>query len=144
MLKEPLVVSSTIPVEATRLVKFAGVGAVGLLVHYMILTVLVEFGVLGMVYASAIGFTAGGVVNYCLNYRYTFCSSKRHCEAMLKFFAIISLGLILNTVLMYVFTRRFSFHYLLAQIISTGVTLIWNFSGNRLWTFRDAQNATRA
>jgi putative flippase GtrA len=27
-------------------------------------------------------------------------------------------------------------HYLIAQVIATGIVLIWNFLGNRIWTFR--------
>jgi len=31
----------------------------------------------------------------------------------------------------------FQLHYLLVQVIATGLVLLWNFAGNRSWTFRE-------
>ena len=89
------------------------------------------------VIASAVGFVLGAFVNYILNYRYTFRSTKNHREAMTKFMAVALAGLILNTFIMAMATGYFALHYLLAQILATGLVLIWNYSVNLLWTFRE-------
>jgi putative flippase GtrA len=38
----------------------------------------------------------------------------------------------------------FKLHYLLSQVIATGVILIWTFLGNRLWTFKEAGHGTKS
>ncbi len=116
---------------------FAGVGAIGTLVQYVVLIGLAQITDISPVLTSAAGFVLGAFVNYILNYRYTFRSTKNHREAMTKFMAVALVGLILNTFIMAVATEYFTLHYLLAQILATGLVLIWNFSVNLLWTFRE-------
>jgi putative flippase GtrA len=81
------------------------------------------------------GFSGGAMVNYFLNYYVTFKSTKSHHEAMIKFSIVAVIGLILNTLMMALAIEVFALYYLLAQVISTGLVLFWNFIGNRLWTF---------
>ena len=118
-----------------RFLVFAAVGAVGTATQYLILILLVQLADVHSVAASTLGFLAGAIVNYILNYRITFKSNNKHAEAVSKFFSIAFIGLILNAILMSVFAEIFQFHYLLAQIISTGIVLIWNYWGNSRWTF---------
>jgi putative flippase GtrA len=129
--------------EANRFLRFAGVGVIGTFVQYLILTMLVQFGGFSAFIASDIGFVLGALINYYLNYHYTFYSSTKHHKEITKFFIVAFVGLFLNSSLMFLFTQSFHIHYLLAQIISTGLVLLWNFLGNRLWTFRAVENATR-
>ena len=121
-----------------QFVQFAGVGAIGTLAHYMLLVMLVEVFGVNAVAASTAGATLGALVNYALNRRYTFRSNKRHREALTKFLVIAATGLALNSGFMLVFVETCGFHYLLAQVVSTGLVLVWNFAGNRFWTFGDA------
>jgi putative flippase GtrA len=69
--------------------------------------------------ASTIGFALSACANYWLNYHVTFSSSKPHLETAGKFAAIAALGLALNA------------------IAATAIVLLWNFSGNYLWSFRE-------
>lgn len=115
--------------------RFTGVGFVSAIGHYGLLITLVQgFGV-APVPASAAGALLGAVINYALNYRFTFRSSKRHRDAILKFAVVASVGLLLNTFFMWVGVELIGMHYLLSQIITTGLVLIWSFIGNRFWTF---------
>jgi putative flippase GtrA len=36
-----------------------------------------------------------------------------------------------------VFTAWMDIHYVLAQLITTGIVLVWTFFANRFWTFGD-------
>ena len=123
-----------------QFVCFSGIGVIGTLTHYTTLLMLVEIAEVGAVLASACGFVVGALVNYLLNYRYTFRSKRRHHEAISKFFTVALVGLGLNTLIMSLAIGILFLHYLLAQVIATGLVLIWNFSGNRWWTFREATN----
>ncbi|OYY94857.1 MAG: hypothetical protein B7Y41_04685 [Hydrogenophilales bacterium 28-61-23] len=122
-----------------QFMQFAGVGVIGTAAHYLLLVMLVEIFGAGVVAASTAGAALGAVVNYFLNRRYTFRSEKRHVEALTKFMLIASIGLVLNSSFMILLVEILSVYYLLSQMLSTGLVLIWNFTGNRFWTFSDAR-----
>lgn len=115
--------------------KFAGVGAITTVIQYLILIVLTEFGLTGPVIASTIGYLSSGILNYLLNYTYTFNSQEQHRLAAIKFAAVSSFGLGLNSSLMYIGVHVLGMHYLLCQVVATGVVLLWNFFANQKWTF---------
>ena len=100
------------------------------------LVALVEGGIASALPASVVGFIVGAVINYFLNYRFTFKSNKSHKEAMSKFFIVAAIGAMINTALMYVGLNLLQVYYLLAQIVATGIVLLWNFTANKLWTFK--------
>jgi putative flippase GtrA len=116
-------------------VRFAGVGVIGTSVHYLTLIFFVQVISVDPLLSSVIGFILGALVNYFLNYHITFRSTKQHREAMIKFFTVALIGLTLNSFIMALAIKIFSLYYLSAQVTATGVILMWNFAGNRLWTF---------
>ncbi|MEW6570100.1 MAG: GtrA family protein [Nitrospirota bacterium] len=118
---------------------FAGVGVVGTAAHYAVLFLLVEIAEIRPVIASGFGFVTGAIVNYYLNYHITFRSNKRHYEAALKFFLVALCGLLLNTFIMFFTTELLYMNYLVAQVLATGLVLLWNFTCNRLWSFREVK-----
>jgi len=121
-----------------QFVNFTGVGFISAIGHYGLLIALVQIGGVPAVPASAAGALLGAWINYTLNYHFTFRSSKRHREAVVKFAAIAIIGLSLNTVFMWVGVELIGAHYLLSQIITTGLIALWNFTGHRNWTFQSA------
>jgi putative flippase GtrA len=118
-----------------RFPHFAFVGAVSTGIQYLILSSLVILARADPVAASAIGFVMAAAANYLLNYRFTFRSTQPHGPALLKFITLASIGLLLNSAIMQLLARG-ALHYLLAQVVATGVVLLWNFFGNACWTFR--------
>ena len=114
---------------------FSAVGGIGTGGHYLTLITLVENNVLSAVPASVAGFTIGAIINYMLNYHFTFNSNKSHKEAMSKFFIVAIFGAIINTALMYIGVDIVHVYYLLAQISATAIVLFWNFIINKYWTF---------
>lgn len=115
---------------------FASVGAAWTAAHYALLILLVEKAGVDAVWASTASFIVGAVVNYGLNYRYTFRSTQPHRETAYKFFVIAFAGMLLNGAFMHVAISALNWHYLPSQIVATGLVFLWNFFANRLWTFR--------
>lgn len=115
----------------SRFVCFLGVGLIGTMTHYLALITLVQFVDWKPVPASMVGFTLGA----SLNYRITFQSNRCHREAILKFISVASIGLLLNSLILGLAVNYFNLYYLLAQVIATGLVLIWNFAAHRAWTF---------
>ena len=116
---------------------FASAGAIGTAAHYSLLLLLVTGWQVDAVMASALGFLLGLLVNYLLSHHWVFRSARSHVETAIKFLVIAVVGLGLNTGLMYLAITEAGMHYLLAQVIATAVVLLWNFAGNRFWTFAD-------
>jgi putative flippase GtrA len=50
--------------------------------------------------------------------------------------ALVGFGL--TGVLMHAFTRVLGAPYLPAQVVTTGIVLLWSFAAHRIWTFRAA------
>lgn len=119
----------------TQFLTFTGIGAIGTLGHYTVLIGLVQRAEVDPVYASTLGFMVGAVVNYFLNYRFTFRSTKRHSDTILKFMVVAVVGMLINAAIMTVGVQVMNFNYLIIQIISTGIVLLSNFALNKVWTF---------
>ncbi len=120
-----------------RFIRFAGVGAIGTLAHYVVLILLISRLGAGAVRASSAGFVIGALVNYLLNYRLTFRSRRPHMVAAPMFFSVAFVGFWLNAGAMTVLEGQLDFHYLAAQALATSVTLLWNFLVNNFVTFRE-------
>lgn len=125
-----------------QFIRFAGVGAIGTAVHYTVLIITVESAVLTALPAATLGAVCGALVNYYLNYHYTFKSTQSHRDTLPKFLAIAAGGIALNGTVIWTLEQHAGLHYLAAQIIATGLVLLWGFSINRCWTFRAASVET--
>lgn len=125
-----------VPAMLRQFAGFTAVGAVGTGAHFLTLIALVRGAGLDAVWSSFNGSVVGAVVNYLLNYHLVFRSNKRHGRAMIQFLTIAAIGLALNSAIMAFAVKVLGLHYLLSQVVATGTVLVWNFMGNRSWTFR--------
>ncbi|NCC29247.1 MAG: GtrA family protein [Gammaproteobacteria bacterium] len=120
-----------------RLAAFGVVGAIGTLAHYLALVSLVEIWGLHPAAATTVGFGLGALINYLLNYRYTFNSSKSHRDAGPKFALIAIATGVLNTWMVFAGVDVLALDYILVQIAATAAVFLLNFVLNSLWTFRE-------
>lgn len=118
-----------------QFVRFLGVGLAATAVQYALLILAVEGAQVDPTIASSVGFIISAVFNYWANYYFTFTSRVRHHVAARRFAAVAVIGLVLNALIMSYFHHFTNVPYLAAQIVATGVVLIWNFFGNALWTY---------
>jgi putative flippase GtrA len=123
-------------VPTRQLAAFFGVGLVAAVAHYGTLIGLVEAGKIDPVPATLWGYVAGGVVSYLLNRRLTYASDRPHAEAGWRFAVVAGIGFLLTGGFMQVFTRWLGAPYLPAQLVTTGIVLVWSFLAHKLWTFR--------
>jgi putative flippase GtrA len=115
--------------------RFALVGAVCTAIQYGLLVAGVEGLGADAVVASTLGYLASAVASYLLNRRYTFDSGAPHAALVWKFVLVLGAGLILNALFMQLLHGYLQWHYVLAQLVVTCASLIWNFSAHRAWTF---------
>jgi putative flippase GtrA len=117
---------------------FVVVGVVAAIGHYGTLIALASGLRADPVLSSALGFLVGGLISYVLNYHVTFRATRDHAAALPMFFTVAGVGFVLNGAAMALLTKAVGLHYLPAQILTTGLLLVWHFLANRLWTFRPA------
>jgi len=86
--------------------------------------------------ASVLGFIGAAAVGYFANRNWTFRSDRPHREALPRFIAIALAALALNAAMMTFLIHRVGLHHLLAQALTTGTVLFWNFGANMFWSFR--------
>ena len=114
---------------------FLLVGGLSTLLQYVVLLTLVRLLHADAVLASTLGFTLSAPVNYYLNYRLAFRSSRPHGSALARFSAVALVGLQLNGAIMQGAVHWLSLHYLVAQVIATVLVLFWGFLVNAEWSF---------
>jgi putative flippase GtrA len=117
---------------------FALVGVFAAIAHYGVLVALVEFAKWAAVPATLAGYVAGGIVSYILNRRHTYESHRPHEEAGWRFAVVAGVGFGLTWICMHVLHDRMGIHYLIAQVVTTGIVLVWSFVAHKFWTFRAA------
>ena len=132
--------------EAERFVKFAVVGAIGSVVDFTVLNILVLLVGMQPLVANPFSFIAAVLSNFTWNRLRTFPESRdRPIRRQLPMFAAVNLvGLALNQLIfawslshiMPHFGLDHPLDYNLSKLLAIGVVLFWNFGINRLWTYR--------
>jgi putative flippase GtrA len=125
-----------------RFFTYTVVGAVGTIFHYLTLIILVHFNV-AILPATTSGFIIGALINYGLNYHYTFKSRARHHQAMSRFMIAAGFGVFINGLIMHLLADQFTVHYLIAQIIATLAVLISGYLINFFWTFQQHNSTSK-
>jgi putative flippase GtrA len=114
------------------------VGATGTTVQYIALWFGTAVLFTRAAICSAVGYILGSVVNYILNYIFTFESGKSHIEAASKYYMVLGVGWCINTGLMSIFVHGYKWNIWIAQVLTTGIGLLWNFTGSKWWAFKHA------
>lgn len=120
---------------ARQFVAFFGVGIAAAVAHYGLLVALVEGGGAHPVPATLAGYVAGGLVSYILNRKHTYGSSRPHREATWRFATVALVGFLLTWGGMHVFVEWLGAPYIPAQLVTTGIVMLWSFIAHRAWTF---------
>jgi putative flippase GtrA len=128
-----------------RFAFFLGVGGLSTLIQFLLLILFVESHLLPEVGASVAGYLLSSLFNYWANYRYTFNSRSNHKETFPKFAVAVAIGLSTNTALFAAFLFIFDHylplpwveHYLIAQFLATGITVVLNFCVHKFWIYRN-------
>lgn len=118
-----------------RFFRYGAVGALATVVHYLVLVLCVEAFDWPAWLASGLGALIGAQVAYLGNRRYTFAHHGAIAESWLKFQGTALLGALLGMVVVAAGVRL-GLHYVLAQVIATGLALVLTYAINRAWSFR--------
>ncbi|WP_374019214.1 GtrA family protein [Paenibacillus thiaminolyticus] len=118
-----------------KMMKYGVVGVLGTLLHVGVLVLLVEWLGLNPIISSAIGFLLVLIVSYILNLLWTFGETRGGRSAFIKYAVVSSVGLLMNTGVMYVAVEWMRWPYVLGQLLVIFVVPPINFLLNYYWTF---------
>ena len=123
--------SRTLP---SAFLRYAGVGAAATLAHYALLAVWVE-GLHGPAWVgSGLGATLGAQLAFFGNRAWTFDHRGALAPAWWRFMGTALIGAALGMAVVAAGVAL-GWHYLLAQMLATGLGLLLTFAINRHWTF---------
>lgn len=126
----------------TKFIKFGIVGATGMVVHFGVLYLCKELIGINPFVSNTIGFITAATTNYILNRIWTFRSHEKQMTVeYLKFILVSLVGLGINNGTLWLGgkllpTWNDDWRFYILWIIAVGVTTLWNFFGNLLFTFK--------
>lgn len=118
--------------------RYLFVGGTAFVVDYVLLFVFTEFVHIHYLAASVFSFLISLVVNYlfCIFWVFHHNSSRSRICEFLVFVLIASIGLGLNTIIMYLFTDGLGLYYMLSKIISSFIVAFWNFFARKYFLYK--------
>lgn len=119
--------------------RFLVSGGIATAVHWAALWGLILLQ-LDAVLASSIGAFLGAIVNYFLQYFFTFKTKRQHKQALLAYAPAVLVSWLLNLVLFYSLYGDVFLDPLVAQVATTAVVMVVNFLLYKKVVFRAKSN----
>ena len=122
-----------------QLFRYIIVGGVAFIVDYSLLFVLTEYVGFHYIVSATFSFIAGLVVNYIISTSWIFRNSKLSSTTVefVIYGAIGVVGVVLNNILLYLFTDILHIHYMISKLITAALVMGWNFVGRRVILFNN-------
>jgi len=132
--------------EIVRFVKFATVGAIGTVLDFGVLNLLILALGFSKFWANTYSFSAAVLSNFIWNRFWTFPESRQE-SLVPQFiqFCVVSIGGYIINQTIFLGLDRLVFHiwgtlgYNIAKAIAILIVLFWNFGINRIWTYRNIE-----
>lgn len=116
--------------------RYLVVSFVALIVDYSLLFCLTEFIHLDPLISNLFSSAAGLIINYILNVIWVFNKRKYNMKIEFLIFVIIGLlGLGLNELILWFFTKIILLHYMISKIISTMIGYLFRFILRKYFLF---------
>ena len=122
----------------TEFYRYVVVGGLAFAIHFGVLIFLTERIGIHYLLSSAIAFFIAVVASYTAAIYWVFeCRTLPNKNTEFGVFLLIGIvGLLLNQFFLWVLTESAEIHYLISQIITTGLVFVWNFSARKFTLFR--------
>lgn len=120
-------------------------GTISFVVDFGLLIVFTELVGLWYLLSATMSTSIAVITNYAWQRNITFKNKDTNIAKQFSKFAFISLIAIgLNIILMYALVDGAGLWYVIAKIIVTIIVLIWNYFGNKYYTFKKEINGQHA
>ncbi len=102
-----------------------------------------DASVLNGTLSSIIAYGVGMIQSFILNKTWTFKVKNGTFNQARRFFILNMMGLALTTAIIFAFVDMMNFNYMSAWIVAVLLVMIFNFAGNKYWTFSEESVETR-
>ena len=117
-----------------QIFKFGIVGGIAFVIDYILLYVLTEFVGIHYLISSIISFTVSVIFNYILSIKWVFDVKKKQGTKEFLIFIILSvIGLVINSLIMYLMVDIINIHYMISKLVSTFIVMIYNFITRKIF-----------
>ena len=118
-----------------QLAKFVIVGVINTAIDWILYFVLDEFFHVNPLIANIFSFTASTTYSYFASMSWVFLPTreKSRCRLFVEFVILNCISLVLTEILLFAMIDRLGFDSMLAKIISTFITMIFNFITRKLF-----------
>ena len=118
------------------LLKFALVGMLGVIINFSSTWILKEIVIVNKYLSNATGYSLAMTVNFFLNKVWTFSNGYELIFVqILKFLLVISVGVLLNHLIVYYFHEKSKMNFYFSKLIAVAIVFVWNFSMHSYFTF---------
>lgn len=119
-----------------KFLKFGVVGCSGMIVDFGLTYLCKEILRINKFLSNAIGFIVAATSNYFFNRLWTFESHNEEIGVQyLQFMTVSVIGLGINSLVLYLLNEKLKWNFYFSKLIAIGITTIWNFFANLLFTF---------
>lgn len=119
-----------------KFIKFGIVGFSGMIIDFGSTYLCKEIIKLNKYISNGIGFVLAATSNYFLNRTWTFENHDAQIGIQyMQFMTVSIIGLGINSLVLYILNDRFKWNFYLSKLFAIGITTIWNFFANLLFTF---------
>ena len=120
----------------SKFLKFGVVGCSGMIIDFGMTYLCKEILKLNKFLSNAIGFILAATSNYFLNRVWTFESQSEQIGTQyIQFMIVSTIGLCINSLVLYLLNEKLKWNFYLSKLFAIGITTIWNFFANLLFTF---------
>lgn len=122
--------------------RYLFVGGASFVADYAALYIITELGVYYLI-SGIISFIVGLLVNFALSKWLVFSKRTEGSERIKEFavFAVITvIGLGITELLMWVFTEKLLWHYMVSKAVAAVIVLFWNFFMKKILLYRTEKN----
>lgn len=121
---------------SVQFLRYIVVGGVSTIVDWIIFYSCIRWGNIGYISALVPAFTAGIAVSYAMSKMWVFNTNKYDQVSEFIYFIIIGIiGLFISFITMKFFIEILAVIPMLARIMTTVITLVWNFGARKYLLF---------
>lgn len=112
-----------------RIIRYIFSGGTAAVVNLGLLYILTDFVGLYYIASGILAFCIAVIVSFFMQKKLTFedHSTENTHKKFLIYIIVAVINLVVNTSLLYFFTDFVGFHYIISQIISSGLVAVWSY-----------------
>lgn len=121
-----------------KIIKYFFVGLIAAIVNIGMLYILTDIVGIYYIFSNVLSFILGILINYILSVKFVFDNSniKNKKIELLVYFIIGLLGLLLDTLIIYLLVAKLNIYHMFSKFISTIIVFFWNYGIRNLFYSR--------